>query len=229
MEFHTMGFNPYFHSADKVEEVMSAHADVEAIQSEVTHVFFYGAGSSSAPLCAIIEEGLQRVFRASRGHGRPRPGGRGVQHLRWPAWHNMHHRNRVQQLSLRAAPAVSEEVPALAYILGDEASGSWHGKKLLAAKLYHQLPAEIEADFDAMYGLTKDDIVDRVYLKGRPQRVPGELHDLHWQAQDLSLCSKPGLQKVSGRLWMCTSSVLMAGPMSLCISSAVWPITFKRS
>ncbi len=167
MEFHTMGFNPYFHSADKVEEVMSAHADVEAIQGEVTHVFFYGAGSSSAPLCAIIEEGLQRVFKQaavtvdhdlvgaafSTYDGRP-----GITCIIGTGSNSCHF----------SGSTVSEEVPALAYILGDEASGSWHGKKLLAAKLYHQLPAEIEADFDAMYGLTKDDIVDRVYLKEDP-------------------------------------------------------------
>ena len=62
LEFHTMGFNPYFHSADKVEEVMNAHADVQSIRGDVTHVFFYGAGSSTKPLCAIIREGLQRIF-----------------------------------------------------------------------------------------------------------------------------------------------------------------------
>ena len=66
MEFHTMGFNPYFHSADKVQEVMSAHADVDAIKEGVTHVFFYGAGSSSAALCTVIEEGLQRVFNQAK-------------------------------------------------------------------------------------------------------------------------------------------------------------------
>ena len=58
---------------------------------------------------------------------------------------------------------VSEEVPALAYILGDEGSGSWFGKKLLSAFLYHQLPAEIEDDFAGQYDLDKLSITKRVY------------------------------------------------------------------
>ena len=58
---------------------------------------------------------------------------------------------------------VSEVVPALGYILGDEGSGSYFGKKLLAAYLYHQLPAHLTADFEATYGLDKDAIVDKVY------------------------------------------------------------------
>jgi len=167
MEFHTMGFNPYFHSADKVEEVMSAHADVRSICGEVTHVYFYGAGSSTAPLCTIIEEGLQRVFQSaevkvdhdlvgaaySTYDGRP-----GVTCIIGTGSNSCHF----------DGDEVTEEVPALAYILGDEASGSWHGKRLLAARLYRHLPAEVEADFDATYGFSKDDIIDRVYLEPDP-------------------------------------------------------------
>ena len=167
MEFHTMGFNPYFHSADKVEEVMSAHADVQAICSEVSHVYFYGAGSSTAPLCAIIQEGLQRVFGSaevvvdhdlvgaaySTYDGRP-----GVTCIIGTGSNSCHFDGNT----------VTEEVPALAYILGDEASGSWHGKKLLAARLYRHLPVEVEADFDATYSLSKDDIINRVYIEPDP-------------------------------------------------------------
>ncbi|MFM8962886.1 MAG: hypothetical protein ACKOGD_03470, partial [Sphingomonadales bacterium] len=56
-----------------------------------------------------------------------------------------------------------EEVPALGYVLGDEGSGSYFGKQLLSAFLYHHLPQDIEADFIATYQLDKDQIVDRVY------------------------------------------------------------------
>jgi len=167
LEFHTMGFNPYFHSADKVEEVMNAHADVQSIRGDVTHVFFYGAGSSTKPLCAIIREGLQRVFGNADVT---------VDHdLVGAAYSTYDGRPGITCIIGTGSNScqfdgeeVTEEVPALAYILGDEASGSWHGKKLLAARLYRHLPAEVEADFDATYNLSKDDIIDRVYLEPDP-------------------------------------------------------------
>ena len=167
MEFHTMGFNPYFHSADRVEEVMCSQSDVCTIMEEVTHVYFYGAGSSSAPLCAIIEEGLQRVFKAASVH---------VGHdLEGAAFSTYDGRPGITCIIGTGSnscqfdgQSVVEEVPALAYILGDEASGSWHGKKLLAARLYHHLPAEVERDFDATYRLTKDEIIDKVYRDKDP-------------------------------------------------------------
>ncbi|MGB0171816.1 MAG: ATPase [Flavobacteriales bacterium] len=166
-EFHTMGFNPYFHTADLVEKVMGDNADVQGMASDITNVFFYGAGSSSAELCSIIQEGLQRVFPAasvvvdhdlvgaaySTFDGRP-----GITCIIGTGSNSCHF----------DGSAVLEEVPALAYILGDEASGSWHGKKLLAAKLYHKLPAEVAADFDRTYGFTKSDIIDKVYREPDP-------------------------------------------------------------
>ena len=166
-EFHTMGFNPYFHSADLVEKVMGDNADVQSMASDITHVFFYGAGSSSAELCSIIQEGLQRVFPGasvvvdhdlvgaaySTYDGRP-----GITCIIGTGSNSCHF----------DGSAVLEEVPALAYILGDEASGSWHGKKLLAAKLYHKLPNEVAEDFDRTYGFTKSDIIDKVYREPDP-------------------------------------------------------------
>ena len=166
-EFHTMGFNPYFHTADRVEEVMNAHPEVQSIAKEVTHVFFYGAGSSSAELCAIIQDGLQRTFTSAEG---------GVDHdLVGAAYSTFDGRPGITCIIGTGSNSchfdgtgVREEVPALAYILGDEASGSWHGKKLLAAKLYHRLPKEVNEDFDKTYGFDKSDIVDKVYREKDP-------------------------------------------------------------
>ena len=166
-EFHTMGFNPYFHTSDLVEKVMGDNADVQSMASDITHVFFYGAGSSSAELCSIIREGLQRVFPSASVV---------VDHdLVGAAYSTYDGRPSITCIIGTGSnschfdgSAVLEEVPALAYILGDEASGSWHGKKLLAAKLYHKLPAEVEADFDRTYGFTKSDIIDKVYREPDP-------------------------------------------------------------
>jgi glucosamine kinase len=166
-EFHTMGFNPYFHSADRVSEVMKGHPEVQRLSGEVTHVFFYGAGSSSPELCGIIQEGLQRTFASATvsvdhdlvGAAYSTFDGRaGITCIIGTGSNSCHFDGR----------DVREEVPALAYILGDEASGSWHGKRLLAAKLYHRLPEEVSEDFDKTYGFGKNDIVDKVYREKDP-------------------------------------------------------------
>ncbi|HBP44420.1 MAG TPA: N-acetylglucosamine kinase [Flavobacteriales bacterium] len=161
-EFHTMGFNPYFHDADLVESKMRESEDAVAIAGEVSKVYFYGAGSSSAVLCKIIQSGLNRVFSAANVH----------------VGHDL---DAAAYSTYAGEPAItciigtgsnscyfdgdvtSEKVPALAYILGDEASGSWFGKRLLALHLYQKLDPIVEADFVNTFGFSKDDIVNRVY------------------------------------------------------------------
>ena len=59
---------------------------------------------------------------------------------------------------------LKEEVPALGYILGDEGSGSYFGKRILADFLYNRLPDVMMKDLTNQ-GLTKDRIIENVYMK----------------------------------------------------------------
>ena len=64
-----------------------------------------------------------------------------------------------------------EEVPSLAYILGDEGSGSWFGKRLLQGFFYKQLPQHIHDDFIAEFGVAQSQVTyvnKRVYKDEDP-------------------------------------------------------------
>lgn len=161
-EFHTMGFNPYFHNGDLVEEKMRATPKAMAYAAEVDRVYFYGAGSSSPKLCEVIAEGLRRVFASAQVHvGHDLEGAAFSTYTGEPAITCII--GTGSNSCFFDGEIVSEEVPALAYILGDEASGSWFGKKLLAAHLYKRLDPVVDDDFNATFGFTKDELVDRVY------------------------------------------------------------------
>lgn len=160
--YSTMGFNPYFHSTELIETELKKNSPLMLVAYEVTEVFFYGAGCSSDKMNAIVENGLSRVFTNAKIHvdhdlvacayatylGRP-----GISCIIGTGSNSCHFDGN----------EVSEVVPALGYILGDEGSGSYFGKKLLSAYLYHQLPKHLAQDFEEMYGLDKDAIVDKVY------------------------------------------------------------------
>lgn len=157
-----MGFNPYFHNGDLVEEKMRATPKAMAYAAEVDRVYFYGAGSSSPKLCEVIAEGLRRVFASAQVHvGHDLEGAAFSTYTGEPAITCII--GTGSNSCFFDGEIVSEEVPALAYILGDEASGSWFGKKLLAAHLYKRLDPVVDDDFNATFGFTKDELVDRVY------------------------------------------------------------------
>ena len=161
-EFHTMGFNPYFHDADLVEREMRNNSQAMAMADSIDRVYFYGAGSSSPELCAVIAEGLRRVFPGALVHvGHDLDGAAYSTYTGEPAVTCI--LGTGSNSCMFDGEVVREEVPALAYILGDEGSGSWFGKKLLASFLYHKLPQAIHDDFAEQYGLDKLSITKRVY------------------------------------------------------------------
>ena len=61
-------------------------------------------------------------------------------------------------------------VPTTGYILGDEGSGSHMGKLLLADFIRGQLPPDLREKLLAQYALTRDEILNNVYHKERPNR-----------------------------------------------------------
>ncbi len=57
---------------------------------------------------------------------------------------------------------------SLGYILGDEGSGVYFGKRLLRDYFYKILPQELEKSFTETYGLTRDELIEKVYRTPAP-------------------------------------------------------------
>lgn len=164
VECSTMGFNPYFHDEAIVMATMNMQKDLEPYFNDVKNIFFYGAGCSADHLNVIIKRGLEAVFPNAEVV---------VDHdLKGAAW-----------ALYRGVPEIAciigtgsnscffdgetlyEESPALAYILGDEGSGSYFGKRLLTHYLYNKLPDYLHDVLKNQYHLDKHIIFENVYMK----------------------------------------------------------------
>ena len=166
-EFTTEGFNPFFCTAEWMVSALHKHQGLISHANHVKEIYFYGSGCSSAVQNEVIREGLIQVFPSSKVH---------VDHdLVACAYATYQGRPGVSCIIGTGSNScyfdgekVTEVVPALGYILGDEGSGSYFGKQLLTAYLYHQLPSLLAEEFVATYGLDKQGILDRVYLQPNP-------------------------------------------------------------
>lgn len=160
----TMGFNPYFHSEAIISTAVKQNEKLSAYADEIKEVFYYGAGCSAPALNSIVRRALKTMFVNAKIH---------VEHDLLGAAY----------ATYTGAPGIScilgtgsnscyfdgkgihEAVPALGYILGDEGSGSYFGKKLLALYMYKRLPKHIHEAFKDKYELGMDEIVQNVYNK----------------------------------------------------------------
>lgn len=160
--WNTMGFNPYFHSSDLIRHKMSQERGIAQYTHEVRSVWFYGAGCSTAQLRSIVVDGLQRVFPYAEIH---------VDHdLNAAAFALYSGKPEIACILGTGSNScyfdgrsVREEVPALAYILGDEGSASYIGKRLVADFLYKRLPKDLHEAFEDTYKTNKDEIIRKVY------------------------------------------------------------------
>lgn len=163
-DFKSIGINPYFHNEDIIEAELKKVPGIAEFADKVTALFFYGAGCSSTDLKRIVDRGLGRVFTNAQIY---------VDHDLVAAAFSVYDDEPCIACILGTGSnschfdgdIVREEVPALAYILGDEGSGSYFGKKLLTDFLYKKLPEEMHQRLIDEMALNKNTIMDRVYMK----------------------------------------------------------------
>lgn len=185
---YTKGFNPYFHSKSDILTELKLNDTLAAVKEDVQQLFFYGAGCSSPELNAVVESGLTTFFRNAKI---------AVDHdLNASAFACY---NDVPEIACILGTGsnschfdgerVREEVPALGHLLGDEGSGNYFGKRMLADYLYGKLPEPLHARFVAL-GLDKASIVDRVYRQPDPNVFIASLMPILIDNKDIPYAQK---------------------------------------
>lgn len=172
--FRMMGFNPYFHNSSFISEQAALVEEIAKYRLETSHVFFYGAGCSTPRLNQIIKNGLDPVFPNAEIL---------VDHdLKACAFATYEGKPSISCILGTGSNSVhfdgeniSEVVPALAFILGDEGSASYIGKNLITNFLYQKMPQDLSEDFFKTYGLDKDIVIDKVYSKPHANVFLGSL------------------------------------------------------
>ncbi len=157
----TKGFNPYFHSKSDILQELESNEVLGSIKEDVEQLHFYGAGCSGPELNAIVEGGLAAFFPNAHIT---------VDHdLSASAFACYNGEPEIACILGTGSNScyfdgenVRKEVPSLGYVLGDEGSGSYFGKRMLADFLYNKLPQPMHDAFVDL-GLTKESILERVY------------------------------------------------------------------
>lgn len=164
----TMGFNPFFHSDELIESKLRENEVIAELKSQTKEVYFYGAGCSSVERNNTVEKSLRLIFNEAQIIQ--------VDHdLTGAALATAQSNIGITCIIGTGSNScffdgqkVHESVPALGYILGDEGSGSYFGKQLLAKYLYKKLPADLHRAFEEKYDISKEIIFANVYNKANP-------------------------------------------------------------
>lgn len=167
-EITTIGFNPFFINPAEIGQALQA-AFGPAHQKNITRVHFYGAGCSSPERNNIISTGIKQVFSNAEVF---------VEHdLLAAARATCQFESGVACILGTGSNScyydgtvITDNVPSLGFILGDEGSGSALGRRLIQAFIYREMPPVLSQKFVETYHLDKETILDHVYKKPLPNR-----------------------------------------------------------
>jgi glucosamine kinase len=165
----TQGASPYFLSESQLVAMMQKELLPRLKEKTPTHIYFYGTGCGTAANRAIVRRALEKVFPEAKVE---------VQHDLTGAARALCGKNKGIVAILGTGSnsgyfngkKITRNSPGLGYVLGDEGSGAYLGKKALQYYLYKTFDSELEAAFIKKYQVLAADILDAVYKKPLPNR-----------------------------------------------------------
>lgn len=164
-QFKSAGINPVFHTAEDIERSLREELVpllTELKPASITTIHFYGAGCAGEEKKGRVANALRSVFSSADCI---------VEHDLLAAARALCGRQAGIACILGTGSNscyydgqhILQNTPSLGFIVGDEGSGAHLGKQVVNRYFYKELPDHLNAAFEAMYQLSREQMLERVY------------------------------------------------------------------
>ncbi|HTD94954.1 MAG TPA: hypothetical protein VK644_14110 [Chitinophagaceae bacterium] len=165
----TQGISPYFLDTSQIIELLLKELVPKLRSAKVTEVYYYGTGCANPSNARLVRNALLQVFgnayvdvnhdllaaaRALCGDGK------GVACILGTGSNSCYYNGK----------KIVKNSPGLGYVLGDEGSGAYLGKKVIQYYLYGTFDDELRGRFDLTYTTNSAEILENVYKNPLPNR-----------------------------------------------------------
>lgn len=165
----TLGLSPYFLSGPQITEILEKDLLPKIKNNLPDEVYFYGTGCSNAGNAKLVRQSIKSVFPSAivnvdhdlMGAARALCGReRGIACILGTGANSCFYNGK----------KIVKNSPGLGYVLGDEGSGAYLGKKVVQYYLYNTFDPDIMDRFNIKFNTTPAEILDSVYKKPLPNR-----------------------------------------------------------
>jgi len=165
----TQGISPYFLKEGQIKDLLSRELAPKIKKINIDFIYYYGTGLGNLENVKIIKRAIKNIFpgavvkinddmvavaRALCGTQT------GVCVILGTGSNSCYFNGK----------KIVKGSPGLGYVLGDEGSGAYLGKKVLQYYLYDTFDEELRYRFDAKYTTSRVEILESVYKKPMPNR-----------------------------------------------------------
>jgi N-acetylglucosamine kinase-like BadF-type ATPase len=158
----TDGLSPYFLTADQITALLQKHLLPKIKNFSPKNIFFYGTGLANPANAKVINSVLKSLFTKAKIE---------INHDLTAAARALCGKQKGIACILGTGAnagyyngnKIAKNSPGLGYILGDEGSGAYLGKKVVQYFLYQTFDEELMARFTKRFNTSKDEILNNVY------------------------------------------------------------------
>jgi glucosamine kinase len=165
----TTGISPYFLSKEQIITLLQKELLPKLKNVSIAEVYYYGTGCANPNNAKLVKQALQQVFDGAKV---------AVDHdLMGAAKALCGHEKAIACILGTGSNScffngkkIVKNSPGLGYVLGDEGSGAYLGKKVIQYYLYGTFDEELRGRFDVTYTTNAAEILENVYKKPLPNR-----------------------------------------------------------
>jgi N-acetylglucosamine kinase-like BadF-type ATPase len=165
----TQGLSPYFLHEEQIYSILKKDLLPGLKSFRPESIFFYGTGCANPANRKAVHRAIRKIFADANiqvthdlmAAARALCGTtKGVACILGTGSNSCYFNGR----------NIIKNSPGLGYVLGDEGSGAYLGKKVLQYYLYGTFDEELRYKFDAKYVTTQTEILEEVYKKPLPNK-----------------------------------------------------------
>jgi glucosamine kinase len=161
---NSQGMSPYFISEARMEDIIIAEVLPSLKKAVVEEIYYYGTGCTNPQNARMVKRVLKKIFPSATvkvdsdvaGAAKALCGNeKGIACILGTGSSSCYYNGK----------KIAKNNPGLGFILGDEGSGAYLGKKVVQYFLYNTFDEDLRARFDAKFVTNASEILDAVYKK----------------------------------------------------------------
>ncbi len=165
----TQGISPYFLNTHQIQQLLQEELKKKMKGIEPDEVYYYGTGCSDPENAKSIKLAIKKTFSNAKiavetdlmGAAKALCGNeKGITCILGTGSNSCYYNGK----------KMIKNSPGLGFILGDEGSGAYMGKKIVQYYLYNTFDPDLMDRFNAKYNTSRNEILDAVYKAPLPNR-----------------------------------------------------------
>ena len=165
----TQGISPYFLNTEQIYQLLEKELKPRLRKEDIHEIYYYGTGCANPLNARSVKKALSKSYPDAKvevthdlmGAARALCGrDKGVACILGTGANSCYYNGK----------KILKNSPGLGYVLGDEGSGAYLGKKVIQYYLYGTFDDELRGRFDLTYTTNASEILENVYKKPLPNR-----------------------------------------------------------